>query len=182
MSDGSGPRLERNPDFRLESGSGGYAFVHASGFRVETDLLGKFVWECLPDRPSGIAARAGGELGGVPQAALAAFVEVMRRAGLAGAEGTPWPDILPAPGEAGEEGAAGLPRPRVPSSRSSSRPSTAWSISTPASARSAGRSIPTSKSSPWTMPRPTGRSSASAPLIPGSRSSPSAGTCTIRAA
>jgi GT2 family glycosyltransferase len=81
-------RLERNPDFRLEARAGGSAFVHASGFQVESDRLGKLVWEALPARPSEIAAAIKAELA-VPGHALDVFIDVMRRSGLIGEEGTP---------------------------------------------------------------------------------------------
>jgi GT2 family glycosyltransferase len=101
MSNGNDARLERNPDYRLESGGAGPAFVHATGFRVETDLLGKLVWEALPERPSKIAAKVK-EAAAVPDEALRIFIEVMRRAGLAGEAGTPWPNVPLLPAAEGE--------------------------------------------------------------------------------
>lgn len=84
----NGPRLERNPEFRLESQGEGFAFVHPSGFRVETDILGKLVWEALPGRPSEIAERVR-RVRQIPTDALRIFIEVIRRSGLAREEGAP---------------------------------------------------------------------------------------------
>jgi GT2 family glycosyltransferase len=82
----SGAKLERNPDFRLESAGGAHAFVHSTGFRVETDRLGKLVWDALPGPAAEVAARVRAKAA-VPERALAVFIEVMRRAGLAGPAG-----------------------------------------------------------------------------------------------
>jgi GT2 family glycosyltransferase len=94
--------LERNPGFRLEDGNGSYAFVDASGFRVETDLLGKLVWDALPGTPSGIAEKVAASAL-VPRGAMETFIEVMGRSGLAGVAGTAWPNLpLPLPAGGGE--------------------------------------------------------------------------------
>ena len=83
-----GAKLERNPAFRLEREGERRDFVHASGFRVETDLLGQLVWEALPGSRSEVADRVGRSLR-VPAAALEAFIRVMERSGLAGEPGEP---------------------------------------------------------------------------------------------
>ena len=173
------PRLERNPDFRLESAGGG------ARLRPRLGIPGR-------DRPPGQARLGRPARAGRPRsrprsrASLASrstlsdvFIDVMRRAGLVGCGGNAGPEIGACPRSTG---GAERSAPRAPaSSRSSSRPTTAWTISTPASARSPARRTPTSRSSPWTTLRPTGRSSGSARPIRRSRSSPSAGTCTTRA-
>lgn len=89
----SGPveRLERSPEFELRTEGGELFFVHESGDKALTDVLGAAIWESLPGTTDEIAARVHETLN-APAAMIEGLARLMRGARVARASGSARPE------------------------------------------------------------------------------------------